>query len=147
MWIFSPPLSPFKLPGHMEHLAGIEPATTAWQAVILPLNYRCITRREKHVYVRLDLTTSRLEILTHYHCANKRFLQLLQNSSKIGGKERNRTSVHRATTCCSAIELPTPYMAEEVGFEPTRQSLDLPVFKTSPFSRLGTPPYGAPAGN
>lgn len=31
-------------------------------------------------------------------------------------------------------------MAEEVGFEPTRQSLDLSLFKSEPFSRLGTPP-------
>ena len=28
-------------------------------------------------------------------------------------------------------------MAEEVGFEPTRRSHDLPVFKTGPFNQLG----------
>lgn len=32
------------------------------------------------------------------------------------------------------------FMAEGVGFEPTRQSPDLSVFKTEPFSRLGIPP-------
>ena len=34
-------------------------------------------------------------------------------------------------------------MAEAVGFEPTRRLItDLSVFKTDPFSLLGTPPYG-----
>lgn len=28
-----------------------------------------------------------------------------------------------------------------MGFEPTRRSHDLPVFKTGPFNHLGTPPY------
>ena len=32
-------------------------------------------------------------------------------------------------------------MAEELGFEPRRQFPDLPVFKTGPFSHLGTSPY------
>ena len=73
MWIFSPPLSPFKLPGHIKQVTGFEPVIAAWQAAVLPLYYTCITRREKHVYVRLELTTYRLKILTHYHCANKRF--------------------------------------------------------------------------
>ena len=31
-------------------------------------------------------------------------------------------------------------MAEELGFEPRRRSLDLPVFKTGPFNHLGIPP-------
>ena len=34
-------------------------------------------------------------------------------------------------------------MAEELGFEPRRRFPDLPVFKTGPFSHLGTPPFGA----
>lgn len=31
-------------------------------------------------------------------------------------------------------------MAEKLGFEPRRRSHDLPVFKTGPFSHLGTSP-------
>lgn len=29
--------------GLLEQVAGIEPATTAWEADVLPLNYTCIT--------------------------------------------------------------------------------------------------------
>ena len=32
-------------------------------------------------------------------------------------------------------------MAEELGFEPRRRFLDLPVFKTGPFNHLGIPPF------
>ncbi len=32
-------------------------------------------------------------------------------------------------------------MAEKEGFEPRRDLHDLPVFKTGPFSHLGTPAY------
>ena len=31
-------------------------------------------------------------------------------------------------------------LAEKMGFEPMRRSHDLPVFKTGPFSHLGTSP-------
>lgn len=58
----------------------------------------------------------------------------------------------RLTICCLSLQAVTasiPFawlfraveahfpLAEEVGFEPTRQSPDLPVFKTGPFSQLG----------
>ena len=39
MWIFSPPLSPFKLPGHMECPSGFESPTIPWQGTMLPLHY------------------------------------------------------------------------------------------------------------
>ena len=32
-------------------------------------------------------------------------------------------------------------MAEKLGFEPRRRANDLPVFKTGPFSHLGTSPF------
>lgn len=35
----------FDVVGHMEHLAGIEPVSLAWEAKVLPLNYRCTSKK------------------------------------------------------------------------------------------------------
>lgn len=52
-------LRPLRLPisssGHVEQATGIEPASFAWRADILPLNYTCMAPQ-----VGLESTTNRL---------------------------------------------------------------------------------------
>ena len=36
----------------MEHLAGIEPVSLAWEAKVLPLNYRC-SRKDSPIIARI----------------------------------------------------------------------------------------------
>ena len=42
---------------------------------------------------------------------------------------------------CSIPRCELIKMAQKLGFEPRRRSHDLPVFKTGPFSHLGTSAY------
>ena len=42
---------------------------------------------------------------------------------------------------CSIPRYELIKMAQKLGFEPRRRSHDLPVFKTGPFSHLGTSAY------
>ena len=54
-----------------------------------------------------------------------------------GADEGNRTLVSTLARSRSTIELHLQ-MAQKLGFEPRRRFPDLPVFKTGPFSHLGT---------
>ena len=41
----------------MEHRTGIEPARSAWEAEVLPLNYRCSKNiiATKHYYYKIEI--------------------------------------------------------------------------------------------
>lgn len=126
--------------------SGFEPPTIPWQGTMLPLHYGHITRREKHVYVRLELTTSRLKILTHYHCANKRFLQLLQNSSKKIGRPGIEPEYPEPQSGVLPLNYRPHITAVRVGFEPTGLAPQK-ISSLRSYDHLSTSPYGTPAGS
>ena len=107
-----------------KRVTRIELATTAWKAVVLPLNYTRLLLKE--------MARDGIEPPTHgasIHCSTN------------WATEPNCGS--RIWTYDLRVMSPTSYLAapsrfnykEDVGFEPTHAFTRLTVFKTVPFSR------------
>ncbi len=95
----------------MEQMTGIEPARSAWEAEVLPLNYICVQGRQRRplVFGYLQAGAARLPIfcrrqkrpLQRARQARRRLTQIAKRSAIIsaaaGCSERRRPSLRRCT--------------------------------------------------
>ena len=145
-----------------KRVTRIELATTAWKAVVLPLNYTRLTTKWRETesnrrHKELQSFALPTELPSH-NVDNIILIKLLINTTVLTGFEpviscvtgRRDNPYTIGPNCGSRIWTydlrvmsPTSYLAapsrvnykEDVGFEPTHAFTRLTVFKTVPFSR------------
>lgn len=88
----------------MEQVTGIEPALSAWEAEVLPLNYTC---RKRIYYSETNKTQSRLNSLKCF-CFSFLWYLKIMNDDIIIGKRRRRMLMDYLMTNL-------PYLAEAAG--------------------------------